>query len=1137
MAEARTCSLRVKVLGPLRAWLGERELALGSNRQQTVLAVLAAHPNRLVSQRALITGVWGGEAPASASGNLHTYLSGLRRAFGPARDLLVSGSAGYSLRLDQGALDSALFDQLRLEAEQRYAAGDRRGAVTLLDEGLALWSGEVYAGLRSPFTDRTRRRLEALRLDAVRLRARARLELGEHAELVAELTDLVRQHPLDESAHELLMLALHRGGRRAEALEVFHAARRLLAGEGAKPGRTLTDLHHLVLAGPAERRQSHPLLRVPPPRASPPPTGVPLGRASEVAVLTGALEGVLSGQGRAVWVEGEAGIGKTALLTAALAGAEARSCHLAWAVADEMNGRFPLQVVLDALDVTSTSADRERAALAARLREPAARNEWNRTAPVNRLLAHVAGLCATAPLVLVVDDFQWADDATLLFWDRLIAATDTLPLLLVCATRPPGGRDRLVTPRRGVVDADGLLLPLAPLPAVEVERVVGAVVGASRGPGLRSLASVAAGNPAYAVEIAELMARDGRVRVVNGSADVDDGALADSLGAMRGGVHDVVADLAEDTREVLRSAALLGMRFDVAGLAAVSGRSPVRLLRALDEAAVAQLVVESGDDLAFRHPYVRWVLYGQVPQPMKVALHRQAAEALASANAPVERVVEQLENSALDAWVVRWAAGHHEQLVERVPHQGSVLLRRVLDTGLVEGAERTALVMVLLRTAFRLGLDVEAPAAEALSGGIGPEDAAEARHVLARDRHRRGDVPGAVAVLEDAVRAPGTPDVWRTRHEALIADVRRGALADLDEADVVSERAHARAVAAGEIRAAAYALRNRWFVASVRRDHERALRHVDDALALVGHDRGTAEARCDLLDHRAFTLQNLDRLAEAEGALAEARQVIGRYGLPSGVEVPLAVQRYWTGAWDGALVELGGVNCDAPGLTFYGIREDGPGTVLLHGVSALIALRRDQWANALVHLDAAPAPVGLVGAERESGDFLLFATALAARRRGRLDEAVRLLSSLLRPEEAPMLLRHQWLPHLVRLALEAGRRPVARQAVEACEDEAAREVVPARAVRAAAHCRALVAGDPRALLEVAAQHRSVGRVVELAEALEDAAVAHAVLGDHRAAEEVYAEAAAGYRRLDARWDLARSRQRLDQAIAVDRPTR
>ncbi|MBY8852957.1 ATP-binding protein, partial [Saccharothrix sp. MB29] len=188
------------------------------------------------------------------------------------------------------------------------------------------------------------------------------------------------------------------------------------------------------------------------------------------------------GHGRAVWVEGEAGIGKTALLIAALA-APARPHHLAWAVADEMSSHFPLAVVLEALDVTPSATDRRRAELGVRLREPSTGRGWNRTAPVDLLSVYVAELCATAPLVLVLDDLHRLDEAGLLFWDRLVAATGHLPLLLVGATRPAGPRGLLARPRRSVELAGGLVLRPGPLAEADVERLVGAAAGATGGPG------------------------------------------------------------------------------------------------------------------------------------------------------------------------------------------------------------------------------------------------------------------------------------------------------------------------------------------------------------------------------------------------------------------------------------------------------------------------------------------------------------------------------------------------------------------------------------------------------------------------------------------------------------------------------
>ena len=137
--------LRVWVLGPVRAWADEHEVALGPARQRTLFAILAANANRVVSRDELVEGIWGTSAPTTATGNIYTYISGLRRGLEPERskwsaaDVLTSGPAGYSLRLDPGALDAEQFQQLRSQAK-----ADPVRAIAHLDEALALWHGDAY---------------------------------------------------------------------------------------------------------------------------------------------------------------------------------------------------------------------------------------------------------------------------------------------------------------------------------------------------------------------------------------------------------------------------------------------------------------------------------------------------------------------------------------------------------------------------------------------------------------------------------------------------------------------------------------------------------------------------------------------------------------------------------------------------------------------------------------------------------------------------------------------------------------------------------------------------------------------------------------------------------------------------------
>lgn len=1150
--------VRVSVLGPVRAWLGETELALGPTRQRAVLGLLAARVNRLVSRHELIDGLWGDTPPASAVGSLHTYVSGLRRALGAERNVLVSQTSGYSLRLADGAVDADVFDRARSRARLLMDSGDHHAARVALEEALGLWRGEAYSGVPGPFAEAERRRLDELRLSTVEMRARTALELGAHREVVAELTALVGEHPWHESLWEVLMLALDRSGRHAEALQAFQEARRgLVDGLGVEPGPALRDLHQRIVTGMSEPPRAPELdspahqqpvdapgrlFSAPPRVATMLRDGVEadvfVGREEETSLLRDLVTDVLAGQGAPVWVEGEAGIGKSELLTVALADAARRGCQVGWAVADQPDSRFPLQVIMDCLDVNPTSPDRHRAEPAVRLRSDPAHGGWGLSDPVpvavDRLLALVDRVCANGPLLLVIDDLHWADEASVLMWHRLVASTRQLPLLLVAATRPDPSRRELAQLRRGVETRHGHVLALEPLAVREAEELIRRVVGGRPDEVLREVARRTAGNPLYTREVAHALVRNQAVRVAEGVATVDRDAIDEVPSSLQGAVDRTLDSVSPAAQEVLRSAALLGVTFGVDALCAVTGRSALDLVGVLDEAVSATVLVEAGDELAFRHPYLRQALYEGIARPVRAALHRHAAEALAGVGAGVERVAEHLTAEPVppDEWVVEWLVRHRAVVANRAPLIAVDLLRQVLDSPLPTRPQRAALLAALVKVLFRLERNPEREAESAIALTTDPDDAAEMRQLLAAMRHRHGDGASAIALLRESLLRPGLPEIWRTRHLSLLANFRRGDLADLDVAERTARQVRAESVAEGEPYPIAHASQTLWLIESIRRDHERALRHVDDALATVGNRPDLAELRFDLLDNKVFTLQNLDRLAEADHALRSARVVAAQHGLPAGLQVSTAVHEYWTGRWDEALVELDTVTEDGPAITFFGMREPGPAALLLHGVAALIAGRRDDRAGAAAHLRAAESYVPSTSAERESCDFYLVATALAAEQRGAPEEALRLLRPVLRPDFARMMLRHQWLPYAARLALDSGDREVALLALEVCEEEEAKEVHPARAHAAAAHCRGLVHGDPTAVLTAAGHYRLVGRPLELASALVDAGVLLAGAGG--SPDEVTAafhEAIELFDGLSARWDVQRA-ERLMRTCGV-----
>ncbi|GGK98150.1 BTAD domain-containing putative transcriptional regulator [Mangrovihabitans endophyticus] len=1090
--------LRVAVLGRVRCSVAGREIDLGPGRQRTVFAVLAANAGRLVGRDDLIAAVWGPAAPPTAAGSIYTYISGLRRRL-PGTDTLVSGPSGYGLRVRAEDVDAERFRRLRDAAAELIAAGDRRAAVARLDEALHLWHGDAYAGLAGPFIELDRQRLADLRLAAMELRARTLLELDGDPDLVAELTSLVRAHPLHEPLHDLLMRALDRSGRSAEALEAFRTARRVLVAElGVEPGPALRETQRRILAGedtrpgaPAAGRPRAATAVLPTPVARAVRDGLAsracFGRGEELAHLREQMAAVASGTGGVVWLEGEAGIGKTELLIQAFADAAGAGCRVAWGAADELGQRVPLQVIARAMG--SGPID-----------------------DADRMLAQVRSACATGPMVLVIDDAQWADAATVQVLERLLGAVDRLPLLLVVAVRMgphPAGLDRL---RQGVRARPGRFVGLRPLGPADIELIIAGVVGGPLGVNLRALAARAAGNPLYAREMVDALVRRDAVRAVRGMSDVDAAVEADPPESVFAAVRASIDALSTRARAVLRQAALLGMEFAVADVVALTGRSPLELMADLEEALAANVLVDSGADLAFRHPFLRQALHDDTPAARRAEAHRRAAQILAAAGGPVVAVAGQLAAAPpeVDGWLVAWLVDHHAEVARRMPQAAGDLIRRVLDSALPDACQRAVLLPALVRLEVRHDRYPVELGERAIEVAADPGERAEMRQLVATMRFRLGDLDGAIRLLRTALQVPDEPQMWRTRHRVLLANFRRGDLTDLARTERDADAMLAEATTAGERYEAAFALQTVWLTSSIRRDHERALHHVDRALDLMREDTHTAGMYADLLDNRVFSLQNLDRLAEAQQTLREAR-----------MPVATAVQCYWLGRWDEAMSEA------AAGVTVEGLREPEAMSMLLHGVAALIALRRRAPDLVSAHLNAADA-LPASESERESCDFLLVARALAVAERDRPHEALRLMDPLLRPDYAPMMLRHQWLPAVVRLALEAGRPDVAEEADAICAAEAAREKVAARAHASALRCRALLTADPGPAMAAAAHYRAVGRPVELAEALEDAALL-AVSRNPGDAADPGREAVDIFERIGAARDAARVRWRLSEA--------
>ncbi|MFI9341449.1 BTAD domain-containing putative transcriptional regulator [Streptomyces sp. NPDC052773] len=311
-------ALRFGVLGPVRAWRGDEPLNTGSPQQRALLAALLLREGRTATAAELIDALWGEEPPSQALAAVRTYASRLRKALDAG--VLVSESGGYAIRgLGEGALDLAAAQELAAEAEKAKVSGDLCQARATLNRVLALWDGETLAGVPGPYAEAQRVRLEEWRLQLLESRLDMDLEQGCHAEAVSELTALTAAHPLRERLRELLMLALYRSGRQAEALAVYADTRRLLADElGVDPRPGLRELQQRILrADPGLAEPSAPVTEPAgvPVRPAQLPATVPdfTGRASFVSELSEVLASSETGVMAVSALAGIGGVGKTTL--------------------------------------------------------------------------------------------------------------------------------------------------------------------------------------------------------------------------------------------------------------------------------------------------------------------------------------------------------------------------------------------------------------------------------------------------------------------------------------------------------------------------------------------------------------------------------------------------------------------------------------------------------------------------------------------------------------------------------------------------------------------------------------------------------------------------------------------------------
>lgn len=860
-----------------------------------------------------------------------------------------------------------------------------------------------------------------------------------------------------------------------------------------------------------------------------------VGRDAEIAVLDVAVAQLKEGRGRSILVSGEPGIGKSALGAAVRAAAEsgaadAASVDVLYAACDELGRRFPLSALLSALRVVAGAADPVRAEAAAALLGGVRPGEGHRpavgggdaVAAATEVLAELVDrLCAARPVLLVVDDLHWADDASLELWAELSRAAAQLPLVLIGLHRPTPERPEIDSLRAELDIAEhGFVLDLAPLAPAEVARLATDMVGGRPGPRLAGLLASAAGNPLYLGEIVGALHRADSLVVRDGVAEI---AAASSIDSLAAAIADRLDFLSPSVRTLLQAAALQGLEFTAAEVADASGVAPARAAALLGEAVAAGVIEAEGDVLRFRHGLIRQAMHASVPRALRVAMYRDAALRLIAAHAPVERTAEAvlLALEATDGWELGWLSRHAEELVHRAPTIAVELIENALRHAADDDRRIDGLQDQLVNALFLLGRYPEAErGARRILAATGAR-ADSARHgwacwVLGYALLRSARFAEAMdAVREEEVKA--TTPLWAARLTVLRAMIlnRTG---ETEASRAAAQAALEQGEALGDAFAAGYALHSLALRAITDGDQAAGLARMDRALALIGDEPQLADLRMILLSNRATVLDTLDRYEEAVDSLRTACALGERAGTArvSMLRLLTCTQAFNRGQWDDAIAELEALR---------GLDDFADGPVIYHGMSALIAAHRDDAPSLERHLRELDEGKADAGWPASQGPALM-ARAMAQARAGRFERAIRELEVYLDPEQERFHeTRADWLPAMARIALAAGDADTARRAAEAARAEAEQEPLPYK-LAMENWCRGLVESDAGAVHAAVEYFRRAHRPLELGNTLEDEALLRARNGEQAAARDALTEAMSCYADVGAAWDARRAVARL-----------
>jgi DNA-binding CsgD family transcriptional regulator len=847
--------------------------------------------------------------------------------------------------------------------------------------------------------------------------------------------------------------------------------------------------------------------------------GALVGRDSELTMLAGLVKAAAAGRGGSVIIEGEPGIGKSALVRGATAMASEAGCQVFWGAGDELGRGLPLLPFQDGLRLRQPSPNPRRTTILQLLRGEVTADIDVQAVLTEQLLSLVTEQCAMRPAVLVIDDLQWADPASITVWGRLARTASQMSLLLIGMMRPVPRRDDVLALRRAAVGATRLRL--GGLAEEAVADLVEALAGGKPDDNLLRLADDAAGNPLYLTELVAALDRSSGLTITEaGTAELAAGSAPDSLSAA---IADRLDFVARPVREVLRAATLLGADFTVTDLAIVMNRSVTDLVLAIDEAQAADVLAEAANGLEFRHPLIRAALYNEMSAPVRAAWHRDAGRALAVAGAPPDRVAGQIlgaigrpdsTTEPIDEWMLDWLDRAADPLVGQAPQVAADLLRRAVASTPADSARYSRLAGRLADALYRIG---DRPGAEqvanrALEHATDPDVLVNLHWTLGTCRMLDGKHAQSLAALDRAALAtPGLSARHRARLLVLTARTHSH-LGDQEKADRIAADALTMASEAGDNLAICWALLIRALVAGCAGALTDSLQLYDQALAVTESDPALTDLRLLLQLNKAIALGNLDRYEEALAVAGQARQLAGQVGTTfrlAQAHGTIGHLLFQTGRWDDALAEAATMSEDLkePGLACCDL-----------GIAAVVSFHRGKPGAARRHLAATVPHAERIG-HRLVGPLAL-ARSLDREQAAALPDALTALTEAFAGDAEEVEEMEDLLADAVRLATGTGDLATAQAVARQADTLAAGSEVPHRQANAL-YCRGLLDNDASRLLAAAQRYDDAGRPLPRAKALEAAAGQFVVTGDTGQARAAFTGAVEVYESLGAAADVAR----------------